>query len=201
MKILVSILIAALIALSGFLIAAPQGSQFQSQEDADRKSTGCKSCHGATEAASMHTSTAVHLGCADCHGGNVNIQRPAGEDMATYRRAVKQAHPQPKLADLWKNSANPVRAATSWLKEDKDYIKFVNPGDLRIAGETCGQAGCHAKEVNAVRTGMMTHGGMLWSAALYNNGAVPFKDARYGESYSAEGIAQSLRAYPPPTQE
>ncbi|MGD1095744.1 MAG: hypothetical protein ABSB35_27590 [Bryobacteraceae bacterium] len=205
MKTLASLLIAALIALAGFLLAAPQetprSTLFQSKEDADRKSAGCESCHGTTEAASMHPSTALHLGCVDCHGGNVNIQRPASQDMATYRQAVKQAHPQPKIASLWKSSANPVRAETKWLKEDKDYIKFVNPGDLRVAGETCGQVGCHAKEVSAVQTGMMTHGGMLWNAALYNNGAVPFKDVHYGESYSPEGIAQSLRANPPPTEE
>ena len=77
MKTLASLLIAALIALAGFLIAAPQETQrstlFQSKEDADRKSTGCESCHGTTEAASMHPSSALHLGCVDCHGGNVNI--------------------------------------------------------------------------------------------------------------------------------
>ena len=32
---------------------------------------------------------------------------------------------------------------------------------------------------------MMTHGGMLWGAALYNNGSFPLKNTRFGESYSA----------------
>ena len=32
---------------------------------------------------------------------------------------------------------------------------------------------------------MMTTGGMLWGAALYNNGAYPHKDTRFGESYCA----------------
>ena len=31
---------------------------------------------------------------------------------------------------------------------------------------------------------MMTHGAMLWGAALYNNGGFHFKDPRFGESYS-----------------
>ncbi len=66
-----------------------------------------------------------------------------------------------------------MRAYTEWLKEDPEYIKFVNPGDLRVADETCGRAGCHATEVSRVRTSMMTHGAMLWGAALYNNGAFP----------------------------
>ncbi len=34
---------------------------------------------------------------------------------------------------------------------------------------------------------MMTHGAMLWEAALYNNGSIPLKQARYGESYSMHG--------------
>ena len=57
---------------------------------------------------------------------------------------------------MWSSSANPVRPFTEWLKETKEYIQFVNPGDLRVAEQTCGSAGCHAKEVLAVRTSMMT---------------------------------------------
>jgi hypothetical protein len=218
-------LAASLILLVGFLLAAQtqtppaspnpaavaepearrtlRSALFQSQAEADRKSTGCVSCHGLTEAPSMHPTGAVRLGCEDCHGGKAEVPRPAGADQgsAAYNQAAKQAHPQPKLADYWKSSANPVRAYAEWLKEDKEYIKFVNPGDLRVAAETCGQSGCHVKEVRAVRTGMMTHGSMLWNAALYNNGAIPLKNGQYGESYSPDGIAQIIHAYPPPSQE
>ena len=45
----------------------------------------------------------------------------------------------------------------------------------------------------------MTHGCMLWGAALYNNGAVPFKRPRFGESYSMHGTPQRLQTVPPPT--
>jgi len=48
---------------------------------------------------------------------------------------------------------------------------------------------------------MMTHGAMLWQAALYNNGAIPWKNARFGESYSADGVPQRMKTWPPPTQE
>jgi hypothetical protein len=48
---------------------------------------------------------------------------------------------------------------------------------------------------------MMTHGGMLWGAALYNNGSVPFKNARFGESYSADGLPQTIKTVPTPTPE
>src|SRR5438067_4347752 len=48
---------------------------------------------------------------------------------------------------------------------------------------------------------MMTHGCMLWGAALYNNGAVPFKVPRYGEFYSMRGVPLRAQTYPPPTEE
>ena len=129
------------------------------------------------------------------------MARPPGSSPAnrSYRNAEGAAHPKPRLASLWKSSANPVRAAADWLKEDKDYIRFVNPGDLRVAEETCGSAKCHVQEVRAVATSMMTHGAMLWGAALYNNGSFSLKDAHFGESYSPSGQPQILRTWPPPT--
>jgi len=42
---------------------------------------------------------------------------------------------------------------------------------------------------------------MLWGAALYNNGAVPQKWARYGESYSMHGAPQRMQTVPTPTAE
>src|SRR5207249_6273644 len=47
---------------------------------------------------------------------------------------------------------------------------------------------------------MMTHGSMLWEAALYNNGGFPRKRARFGESYSMFGTPQRLQTVPPPTE-
>jgi hypothetical protein len=147
----------------------------------------------------MHPTGAAIISCVDCHGGNATVERPNAPDTAEYSRAKQRAHPRPRLPDLWRSSANPVRAYTDWLKETKEYIQFVNPGDLRVAVETCGK--CHAKEVRAVQTSMMTHGGMLWQAALYNNGAYPFKDARFGESYSSNGAPQRISTWPQPSEQ
>ena len=77
----------------------------------------------------------------------------------------------------------------------------MNPGDLRVAPETCGSAGCHPSEVRNVSTSMMTTGGMLWGAALYNNGGYPHKDTRFGESYARDGTPQTVRTIPPPSAE
>ena len=108
-------------------------------------------------------------------------RRAASATDARYQRAKRDAHPTPRLRASAVTSANPVRAYTEWLRESPEYIQFINPGDLRVADRTCGQ--CHANEVHNVRNSMMTHGAMLWGAALYNNGAYPYKDPRFGESY------------------
>src|SRR4029077_3062930 len=113
----------------------------------------------------------------------------------------RDAHPQSRNPDNARSSANPTRAYTQWLGEDWNYIRFVNPGDLRVAERTCGASGCHTAEVRKVQTSMMTHGAMLWGAALYNNGAFPLKDPHFGESYGPDGMPQRLLTSPPPTAE
>ncbi len=182
----------------------PQSSmRWQSQQDADRKSAGCISCHTSTDEPTMHPSKTVHIGCTDCHGGNAGISVSAGVSAASpeYSVAKEKAHVQPRDAIFKNRSAIPERAYTRWLKESAEYVKFANPGDLRVAPETCGTAGCHANETRAVSTNMMTHAGLLWGAALYNNGAIPYKNARFGESYDRAGIAQLMKTVPAPTPE
>ena len=151
------------------------------------QSAGCITCHTKTDEPTMHPTGTVALGCADCHGGN-----PA----ATTKEL---GHPQPRLKNVWRSAANPERLYTDWLQESQEYIRFINPGDLRVVDQTCGT--CHAAEVMNVRTSMMTHGAMLWGAALYNNGSVPFKNPRFGESYAPDGSPQRLLTWPPPTPE
>ena len=174
-----------------------------SLEEAAQRSAGCVTCHNPMDSASMHPTGTVRLGCTDCHGGNAQIALPPGVTAGSpqYQDFTRQAHPRPRFADDAHSSANPVRAYTKWLKEDAEYIKFVNPGDLRVAEQTCGRSGCHTAEVQRVRTSMMTHGAMLWGAALYNNGAVPFKNPHFGESYASDGTPQRLQTFPPPTAE
>jgi hypothetical protein len=174
----------------------------QSAEEARQRSVGCISCHGQTDSASMHTTGTVQLACVDCHGGEFDVQKPTGSDIGSpgYEQAKNQAHPHSRTSLFKKDSAaNPVRPHVGWLQEDAKYIRFVNPGDLRVAADTCGS--CHAKQMRAVQTSMMTHGAMLWQAALYNNGAYPYKNARFGESYTSDGKPQTIRMYPAPEED
>ncbi|MGH9744720.1 MAG: hypothetical protein ACRD59_01250, partial [Candidatus Acidiferrales bacterium] len=173
----------------------------QSQADVDRKNTGCVSCHTSTDEPSMHPTRTVRLACIDCHGGDPTATLPAGTNPRTpeYEQVKRRAHPRPNDPALAGTSASPQRLYTKWLRESYEYVRFVNPGDLRVAAETCGTAGCHAPEVLKVKTSMMTHGAMLWGAALYNNGSFPLKNARFGESYSASGVPQEIHTIPAPT--
>ncbi|MHB8500472.1 MAG: hypothetical protein ACYDCG_18430 [Candidatus Acidiferrales bacterium] len=175
----------------------------QSPEEAVRKSSGCISCHTSTDEPTMHPTKTVFLGCTDCHGGNSSISIAAGTmpNSAEYNAAKEKAHVQPRDPSFKDRSALPERTYTKWLKESPEYIKFVNPGDLRVAPETCGEAGCHAQEVRASSTSMMTHTGLLWGAALYNNGGYPYKNMHFGESYDRDGQPQSIKTFPPPTPE
>lgn len=152
------------------------------------KSVGCIACHKGTESMHADGDDDLDIGCADCHGGN-----PA--EMTDK----KKAHVQPRHPELWKSSANPERLNALWLQESDEYVRFINPGDFRAADVSCGK--CHEKEVIWSKKSMMTHGGMLWGAALYNNGAFPFKDARFGESYGKDGAIQAVFTNPMPTAE
>lgn len=101
------------------------------------------------------------------------------------------AHPESHAKGSLHGSRTPENTAALLTMESPEFVRFVNPGDLRIAHLACGE--CHAREVEFVRHGMMAHGAMLWGAALYNNGAVPDKTPRYGESYSIFGTPQRLQ--------
>src|SRR5437667_228733 len=174
----------------------------QSQADVDRKNVGCVTCHTATDAPTMHTATTVKLACVDCHGGRGDVARAAATQpgSTTYDDVKKKAHVQPRLAELAKSAANP-RAYVRLAQESADYVRFVNPGDLRAARLACGQSRCHAAEVAQVEKSMMTTGPMLWAAALYNNGSFPLKRPLFGESYTESGEPRRLYTTPPPTLE
>jgi hypothetical protein len=148
----------------------------------------------------MHVATVVRIACVDCHGGDGQVRRPDGAETESraFEDAQRAAHIQPTL-DIWDGSANPIRPAAATLSESREFIRFVNPGDLRVVGQTCGTSGCHAPETDNVWTSMMTHSAMLWGAALYNNGAWPSKTTQFGEFYTPDGLPATVRPDPPPS--
>ena len=169
----------------------------ESPEEAAEASSGCISCHIGIEHPNMHAEATVMVGCAECHGGDPSIQIAGSKGSVEYAAAERKAHVQPRLAEDAARGGHPVRAYTHWIEESSGFVRFVNPGDLRVAPQTCGV--CHAQETRNVKTSMMSTGAMLWGAALYNNGAFPLKNPHFGESYDEAGKPERLRTFPPPT--
>ncbi len=141
-------------------------------------------CHSGIE--EMHASPYVILACVDCHGGD-----------PTPGLTMRKAHVAPRNPVFWQSSAKPSDSSVLLNHESPEFIRFVNPADLRVADKACGL--CHGEVVSHVGSSMMNHGAMLWEAALYNNGASPSKDARYGQAYGSNGEALRLESPVPVT--
>src|SRR5262245_29536094 len=175
----------------------------QKQTEPPAPLEGCLKCHADIEP--MHRyggpapldkldngKDAKGLTCTFCHGGN-----PA----ATMK---EEAHVRPRYPSEWLKNGKfrvPERSGPLLARESLEFVRFLNPGDLRVAQTTCGSSECHSAETKGAMNSMMTHGAMLWGAALYNNGGFPIKDTNFGESYSRNGAAQSLIQIPQPTAE
>jgi len=159
----------------------------QTAEEAHAKSSGCIACHKTV--GDPHCKPTLRIGCTDCHGGNAQAAQKS------------LAHVFPRNPKVWPTSANPVRGYTILNNESPEFIRFVNPGDFRVAHISCGTSGCHPKEVQTNRKQIMSTGCMLWGAALYNNGSVPNKRARFGEAYGMNGAPLRLKTSPAPTEE
>jgi len=152
------------------------------------------------------------------HVGRPNQETDAPITDASYLERMRQAHVQPRNPEAWygrdqfqdaeefgkhvkkdseqlHGSRNPENTTALLNQESPQFIRFINPGDLRVATFAC--ASCHnikpPYQVQRVPHSMMAQGPMLWGAALYNNGSVPHKVPRYSESYSLAGHPESRR--------
>ncbi len=202
-----ALVLAALVVASGARRATSDETArplAESPEAVAARDRGCRSCHEAIE--DMHAVPGVRIACVDCHGGDAAAARPsgAGPDSEGYRQAKERAHVAPRRPQLWYGgggrspSANPERTYTLLLQESAEFVRFVNPGDLRVAAETCGP--CHAAEVAAVRKSPMTTSSIFWAAAAYANGILPVKSALFGESYTRDGRAARIEPAAPPSE-
>lgn len=134
---------------------------------------------GHAHAASAHGST---------HGAHGKVQSQGGHGALGYGNG--NGH---------NGSANPKRSYAAWQMESAEFVRFVNPGDLRVSKYTCGE--CHPAQIKNVPLSMMASGAMLWGAALYNNGSHNSKRARFGEAYTFDGKPARMRTIPAPTEE
>jgi hypothetical protein len=197
----------------------------QSREAALVGSRGCLGCHAGIEP--IHASEAVQISCVQCHGGDAAAMVPDGAPPGSpgYEAALQAAHVKPRFPERWArrasagaagvpgaagggagsvpagrlSSANPERSYTLLLAESAEFVRFVNPGDLRVAQETCGP--CHQEQVNRVLKSPMTTSSIFFGAAGYANGIVGQKVSALGESYGRDGRGRQIRPAAPPTPE
>jgi hypothetical protein len=155
------------VAVGGILAGAGVSpARAQTKPAAAPSSATCESCHAGIEP--MHQN--VDLGCVECHGGD-----------GTQKEKDK-AHVLPRQKDLFKSAANPSSTYGALNLESPEFIRFMNPSDLRIADKVCGD--CHGPIVDAVRRSIMATNPMVFHAGLYNNGHEPSKIPTYGEAFA-----------------
>ena len=175
-------------------VAAPPAPMTQSAEQAEAKSAGCKSCHTASDASTMHKSAAVVLGCTDCHGGDAKITAASGlsKNDASYARLRDEAHVLPRYPKAWNfpHSAHPIRSYNLLNREAMEFVRFVNPSDYRVARHSCGA--CHMSQIEANERSLMATGAMFLGGASYNNGILPYKNYVLGEAYTDKGEAAKV---------
>ena len=182
-------------------VTAPAAPMMQSIADMAAKSDGCTTCHVASDAPTMHMSSAVRLGCTDCHGGDAAVIGDPELDRQdpAYVAAREKAHVLPRFPESWHypSSANPKQSYALLNREAPEFVRFVNPSDYRVAREACGA--CHMPVIEAAERSIMGTGAMLFGGAAYNNGIVPYKNYVFGEAYTREGEpAKIVSAGDPP---
>ncbi len=175
----------------------PHGSTVETKGS----SKGCVTCHAGIESPSMHAFQVVKIGCTQCHGGDATVKKPSGTDKGDrgYAAAQERAHVAPAFPEEWHGAANPKTSYALLNRERLEFVRFINPGDLRVADVTCG--GCHPNEVDQARTSIMAHSAMVPGAGTYANGVLPYKNYILGEFYMPDGRAAAAITDPPPTKE
>ncbi len=150
-------------------------------------SESCVECHAGLE--QMHPEASVkdpqtgkeevrEITCVECHGGNGTQQQKA------------QAHVQPLNQAMFGLREYRKSSYAAINGEKPEFVRFMNPGDLRIADETCGQ--CHMEIVRSQRKNIMAHNSMVHNAVFYNNGAIDNKKPIYGEAFTRTGEPAEL---------
>ena len=185
----------------------------------------CLGCHnGITD---VHPYFA--LACIDCHGGNDKVNLPAQLNIRDSA-LLAASHVRPLDSTLWwpngiDDNNNGVvdepgeffdgrliveggATRAQWdseINSDMNYLRFINPGDLRVADASCGRNNrnsneamvCHASVVYDIRRSMMTNNSGVPSGANYGNAQLPlaknFPEIQGNAAVAAEFDARDFR--------
>lgn len=173
--------------------------------------SSCEVCHQPLdEAGEPHGIEEAHpwatLSCTDCHGGHAYVCSGRIDGATSpptcdgeWRYEEELAHPSPA------GSPRDLRGLSPGQLDDVDaaWLRFVNPGDLRVVSQTCGR--CHTAETAAVKRSAHSHAAGELAVARYRAGLQSTPNARVGavaaiDPNAAQGApcgAQAIRLFDP----
>ena len=114
----------------------------------DGNADGCVKCHKGIEKAHPEIS---EKRCSLCHGGDpTSVDQdlahvPIPADWADIRGALPPSPPG-FIRDFAPEQLDAI---------DPDYLKFINPSDIRVVQETCGASGCHEDHARTMPNSVM----------------------------------------------
>lgn len=138
--------------------------------------SNCEVCHQPLNAEGVahgleNAHAAYDVSCTACHGGTARIcdgklsnNQDGLECNGEWVYDKERAHVRPPDdVSFLKNLS-----ATELDLVDPLYLRFINPGDLRVVDSTCGK--CHQSTVDRVRNSAMAHTAGEVSVARYRAG-------------------------------
>lgn len=167
---------------------------------------GCESsgCHGVVgrDNAIEDAHPRLELLCTSCHGGDPAADTMEAAHVPAGPEFVAAAPRNGYIGNLSVNELDEVHP---------DYLRFINPGDYRVAARSCGSAspeaasGCHQELVDSAPRSVMStfvghFSGPRFMAGMQGRaaelGSVAIDDPDYAGERGA--VASLLQAQPPP---
>lgn len=131
-----------------------------------KSDASCIGCHGLASSDGGEGIENAHpwayLGCVDCHGGTgvdpANPVRQLAKDEAHVHiphEIAQDGSVTTPTRTAYENYYL-ARAGVERLEGGPEWIRFMNPGDLRVVDSTCSRAGCHEGAGEKVRRSVMS---------------------------------------------
>jgi hypothetical protein len=168
----------------------------------NRVETKCETCHASPKQEASHRIEEAHpwsdLNCTDCHGGD-------GRAEEKNKAHVQGPEENQELRTL---------AADQLDEIPEDYLRFLNPGDLRVAEKGCGSTnpkagdgGCHQDKVDTVSRSVMSTfvghynvprylAGLQGHAAEFGSRDIVHED--FNAADAPQGAVEQIAAMRPP---
>lgn len=148
--------------------------------------SNCQVCHAPRDAdGQVHGIEQAHPGvelrCTDCHGGTAWVcDGELGGDRDNPDCDGEWVYDKQQAHVLSASGARYLKnlSASELDEVDPDYLRFINPGDFRVADQSCGV--CHEHAMDVVPRSTMAHTAGELAVARYRSGAQSVTTGDYG---------------------